>query len=738
MLSTYHLRTTNPTTGYNGLKLCMTINNRLFIYSIACWLVCVLVHPYHAAASRIDSLQKVLTTKTLPDSTIVNLYVAIAWEYKNKNINIDSIEAYANKGIKLAEKAKFTLGTARCHIMLGTALLLHDDYDRGTSYLNDALSYFEKQPDSKELNEILHNLGLSYYKQTKFDLAIQYFERSKTVARNLNTPSRLARAHYYLADIHNEQGNYINALEEYLKALELYEKGGKKNQIANCLTNIATVHAQLKDFKQAQAFIKRSLTYSDVVTNPEETYQNYSNIGYVYGLMKDYPNAEHTFQIGYDLTRTDGNEYWNTVFLTNLAEVYTSTGKNNKAIAAYDEVLKRNEKNQDITFIMSAHSGMGRLLYAQGKKKEGLAHTLEAYRITKENGLKRLVMETAAELAKCYEESGDYKQALVFNKIYTAYSDSLFSESNNKKLQQLQFDYELEKKQRQIDNLQKNKEIQTATATKQRILSTSLFVGLVLLSIIMLQVYRSKLTERKSKEILQLQATKLEELNQFKDKIFSVLSHDLRSPVNSFTAAVHMLNEREITPEEYELMKPEINSQVNALNLLLDNVLFWAKSHIQEQKIAHVTKTDLYELVMENINILEGMAARKNITITNHVHAATYAWCDAGQINIVLRNILMNAIKYTNADGSINLQAHTRKDAIAIAVTDTGIGMEAEVVANLFATQTNKNTYGTDGEKGIGLGLILCYEFVKTNNGTIEVESTPGVGSTFTLVLPKA
>jgi len=280
--------------------------------------------------------------------------------------------------------------------------------------------------------------------------------------------------------------------------------------------------------------------------------------------------------------------------------------------------------------------------------------------------------------------------------------------------------------------------LQTATATKQRILSTSLFVGLVLLFIIMLQVYRSKLTERKSKETLQLQANKLEELNQFKDKIFSVLSHDLRSPVNSFTAAVHMLNDGYITIEEYEQMKPEINSRVNALNLLLDNVLFWAKSHIQEQKIAHVTKTDLYELVMDNINILQGMAERKNITITNNVCVGTYAWCDAGQINIVLRNILMNAIKYTNADGSINLQAHTRKDAIAIAVTDTGIGMPAEVVANLFATQTNKNTYGTDGEKGIGLGLILCHEFVKTNNGTIEVESTPGVGSTFTLVLPKA
>jgi len=716
----------------------MTTKNRLFFYSIACLLVCVLLTPYHSLASRIDSLQNVLTTKSIPDSTRVNLYVAIAWEYKNKSLNIDSIEAYANKGIALASKIKYPIGTARCHIMLGTALLLNDDYDRGTAYLNDALSYFEKQPDSKELNEILHNLGLSYYKQTKLDLAIQYFERSKKVAKNISTPSRLARAHFYLADIHNEQGNYINALEEYLHALELYEKGGKKNQISNCLTNIATVHAQLKDFKQAQDFIKRSLTYSDVVTNPEETYQNYANIGYVYGLMKDYPNAEHTYQQGYDLTKTDGNEYWNTVFLSNLAEVYTSTGKTNKAIAAYDEVLKRNEKNQDVTFTLAAQSGIGKLLYSQGKKKEAIAHLLEAYRITKENGLKRLVMETAVDLAMYYEEIGDYKQSLIFHKIHNLYSDSLFSESNNKKLQQLQFNYELEKKQRQIDNLQKNKEIQTATATKQTIISTSLLIGMLLLSIIMLQVYRSKLSERKSKETLQLQATKLEELNQFKDKIFSVLSHDLRSPVNSFTAAVHMLNEKEITPEEYEIMKPEINSRVNALNLLLDNVLFWAKSHIQEQKIAHIAKTDLYELVLENINMLHDMAERKCIHITNNVCAATYALCDAGQINIVLRNILMNAIKYTNAEGNITLQAHILKDTVAISVTDTGIGMTADVVENLFATQTNKNTYGTDGEKGIGLGLILCHEFVKANNGTIEVTSIPGKGSTFTLILPKA
>lgn len=403
----------------------MTTKKRLSIYSVACWLVCVLLTPLHSSASRIDSLQNVLANKYLPDSSKVNLYVAIAWEYKNKSVNIDSIEAYANKGIALASKAKYQLGTARCHIMLGTALLLNEDYDRGTSYLNEALSYFEKQPDSKELNEILHNLGLSYYKQTKFDLAIQYFERSKKVAKNTNTPSRLARAHFYLADIHNEQGNYINALSEYLHALELYEKSGKKNQVSNCLTNIATVHAQLKDFKQAKEFIDRSLTYSDVVTNPEETYQNYANIGYVYGLMKDYPNAEKIYQQGYDLTQKDGNEYWNTVFLANLAEVYTNTNRAEKAIATYAEVLKRNEKNQDVTFIMSAHSGMGRLLYAQGKKKEAIAHLLEAYRITKENGLKRLVMETAVDLATYYEDIGDYKQALIFHKIHNVYSDSL-------------------------------------------------------------------------------------------------------------------------------------------------------------------------------------------------------------------------------------------------------------------------------------------------------------------------
>jgi signal transduction histidine kinase len=98
----------------------------------------------------------------------------------------------------------------------------------------------------------------------------------------------------------------------------------------------------------------------------------------------------------------------------------------------------------------------------------------------------------------------------------------------------------------------------------------------------------------------------------------------------------------------------------------------------------------------------------------------------------------MNAIKYTRPCGSISLHTNSIKDTVAISVTDTGIGMPADIVDNLFATQTNKNTFGTDGEKGIGLGLILCHEFVKANNGSINVTSTPGEGSTFTLVLPKA
>ncbi|MBE2290572.1 MAG: tetratricopeptide repeat protein [Chitinophagaceae bacterium] len=707
--------------------------------------ILAIASPQKSIAGRTDSLKKILQTTAVADTSRAQALLGMAWEYKNKNTNTDSIRHYAGAALKLSAKIGYTRGEALGNMYEGIADVLDQNYEKAQANLMKALAVMEKQPPSKDVNELLHNIGLVYYMQTKFPEAIAYFERSKKSAKDIGNDSRVARAYFYLGDIYNDIGNFAASLKEYLGALKIYETLGATNSASNCYTNIATLYAQLKDFDKAREYVAKSMKSFETSTNQQEVYQNYANIGFVYSLMQDYTRALELFNRGLKLTDSMGDEYWNTVFLTNVAETYTTTKQPAKALAAYEEVLKRQKTVPDVNFVLSAHSGMGRILFEQGKKKEGVAHLQEALKLMQQTGQKKLAMETSGELANMYEATGDYKKALELSHTYERYKDSIFNADNERKIQKIQYDHDLEKKQLQIRELKKTHDIQASFAKKLEIALGILIVSKVLLITMLVLFYRKKRSEKRAKEKvqgqkeqLQLQASRLEELNHFKDKTFSVLSHDLRGPINSITAAIQMLNNKQLTAEEYDMLKPDINNQLSTLNLLLDNVLMWARSYMQETKASDPAPTDIAQLIGSNLSLLGETAERKQITLSGTTGAPVMAFCDGGQINIVLRNLIMNALKFTGAGGTVSVQCTSANGKVRIAVTDTGVGMDAEQLESLFTAKDGRNTYGTEGERGIGLGLLLCHEFVRVNDGTIEVQSEKGKGSTFTVTLPAA
>ncbi len=721
------------------MPLCRIVKILSFLAAVA-----LIVASPDTYGRKTDSLRTVLASDSIDDTTRVLVLADLAWEHKNHNTNPDSVLYYANKGLSLSQKLNYSRGTAICNLDEGMAYTLQSRYSESLAALKSALTYFEHGPPCKELNETYHNIALTYYLQTKLEDALVYFERSLTVAKDVNS-SRLARAHYYLADVHNELGNYTDALQHYLEALSLYENGNKRSAVSNCYTNIATVYAHLKDSAKCEEYVNMSLKMFADVDNPEERYQNYTNIGIVYSVLENYPKALILFEKGLKLTDSLHDSYWNSVFLLNIAEVYTKTGKTDKAIATYNEVLNWNGAIDDVNFTLAAHSGIGRVLFNKGKTREGIAHMQQTFALVKKNKLKRLIMETASELSEMYEKQGDYPNALKYNRIFHSYKDSIYNESNDKKIQQLQFDYELEKKEREIDKLVKNEEIQEVKNQKEAIIEWSLIAGILGLAVIALMQYRSsrsqKETNRKilaQKDEIQKQATKLEELNNFKDKTFSVLSHDLRGPINSITTTIKMLNDKDISEEDYAELTPEINSQLNSLNLLLDNVLLWAKSHMREDIENTPDSVNLYELTQDNIDLLADAAKRKDIKINNNIDKTVNAYCNKGQVDVVMRNLVMNAIKYTNQNGIINIGGRQEGTNVQFSIEDNGVGMSPKQLNELFRVNTDGNTYGTAGEKGAGLGLLLCQEFIESNHGTIEAESEQGVGSKFTVTLPSS
>ena len=234
---------------------------------------------------------------------------------------------------------------------------------------------------------------------------------------------------------------------------------------------------------------------------------------------------------------------------------------------------------------------------------------------------------------------------------------------------------------------------------------------------------------------------KLRDLNAAKDKLFSIIAHDLKNPFNAILGYSGLLQERatSLDAEKVEYFASIINSSASQTLLLLDNLLDWAR---MQQGTLRFTPRNLLLYAVSNqvIESIGDSARHKNIRIVNHIPTQTSAFADEGMLTVVIRNLMTNAIKFTNSGGSVEISAAANHDKVQVSVTDTGVGISKESIDKLFKISSSISTPGTNNEKGTGIGLSLCKEFVERHGGKIWVESEVGKGSVFhfTLPIPKA
>ncbi|MFC2152056.1 sensor histidine kinase, partial [Bacteroidota bacterium] len=249
---------------------------------------------------------------------------------------------------------------------------------------------------------------------------------------------------------------------------------------------------------------------------------------------------------------------------------------------------------------------------------------------------------------------------------------------------------------------------------------------------------KNKVLSQQKKEI-QTVALELEKANQTKDKFFSIIAHDLKSPFNSILGFSELLlnNYKNYDDDKKEKFLNLIKSSSQSAFTLLENLFTWARAQTGEMQFSP-KKLDIKSVIIDVISSTEGSAKQKEIRLINNVNANEFVYGDNNMIGTVLRNLLSNAIKFTNRNGTITVSASTKADNgfIEISVSDTGVGMDKNQVDNLFRIDKNTSTIGTEHEEGTGLGLILCKEFAEKHRGTINVESEFGKGSTFYFSIP--
>jgi len=249
-----------------------------------------------------------------------------------------------------------------------------------------------------------------------------------------------------------------------------------------------------------------------------------------------------------------------------------------------------------------------------------------------------------------------------------------------------------------------------------------------------IDITNQKLAEQELKE----SETRLRELNGTKDKFFSIIAHDLKSPFNSIIGFSNLLV-RQIEEKDYAAIERYAgiiqNSSLQAMDLLT-NLLEWSRS--QTGRIVFTPENiDLTALIRQSIEFVYSSSQQKSITICSEILVNRPVWADKAMINTILRNLISNAIKFTKAGGEIVVSARQMSNEVVLSVSDNGVGMDKESISKLFRIDQNHSTLGTENEKGTGLGLLLCKEFVEKHGGRIWVGSAPGNGSKFSISIPE-
>jgi two-component system sensor histidine kinase/response regulator len=471
------------------------------------------------------------------------------------------------------------------------------------------------------------------------------------------------------------------------------------------------------------------------------------------------------FQRSITIAKQQGNVQEIALPLDGISYILLEQGEHEQALANANYLLNLAQKFQNRTDKIYAYKLLAEVHEARGEFQAAIENASKSYDLARQTGAKLEIKYLSELLASCYRSLGIYEKAYEYQAVHLAYQDSLYSLEKRKIISNLELTRtEIENEMLKKENELKLAQIETNEAIIDRQMAYAITVSLVsaLLFGVIVILYRVNLQRKKSNRLLsdqkeeitqnnaqltqlnntlkqqqhqlQQQNEELERLNDIKNKLLSIISHDFRSPLSSLQGVINILNSQSLSPEEIKQIFDALSTKVQNTTNMLDNLLKWTRNQMQGIRVQPEYFT-LLNLVEDVINSLAILAEKKGVVLRHHITEPLLVYADPEMIRMVVRNLISNAIKFTVQGDTVTVKAEpTRDDKVVISVIDTGLGISPKDKEKLFQLKDH-TTYGTANEKGTGLGLILCKDFVEKNGGEIWVKSEERQGSTFYFTL---
>ncbi|MCX6237482.1 MAG: ATP-binding protein [Bacteroidia bacterium] len=562
--------------------------------------------------------------------------------------------------------------------------------------------------------------------------AITIGKESLEMAKEVEYAKGEAQILNYLGICYLRLNDSPTATEYFYKALLFSDSLNIDVEKGYALNNIASSLMAEGENRQALIFARKALTLQTQNKDKKGIAYAMIRLSDVYRNLQQNDSLLIAAQTAYKLLIELGMKENSLIALKNIGRAWEGEKQYDKALKCYLEIVnsisisKSTERNVYVDLAR---------IYNLLKLPEQAIFYGERW-LAAEKG-NELILK---QMANSYALKDDWKKAFRFAQMRMAVMDSIAKEEKLSQIKNLQILYATREKEKENVNLKAKLNIRNLF-----VLALSIIIILIGLLLLILQskknqqIRLNKLLNQQNEEI-SIQRDHLKELNQTKDKLFSIIAHDLRGPIGSTYTFLELLALRESDFTKKELLEnlALLKDSSKATFKLLENLLTWARAQ-RGEIVFNPLQINLFNLVKSNIDLFLSTAENKKIIIANEIDPDLIFEFDQEMINTVIRNLISNAVKYTSADGIVTISAKEIDDSVEINIKDTGIGMDSETAGILFVTNPNRTRKeGTKGEKGTGLGLILCNEFIRKHGGNIWVESKPGKGSTFKFSLPRS
>ncbi len=601
------------------------------------------------------------------------------------------------------------------------------------------LSFMERhQQDLNKADQItLYNkLGNYYRYKSVFAKAVINHQKALELAQELKDTVQIVQVANQLGTDYRRIGTLANAAKAHFLAMKTAEAYSQKETIKGkklrsfSLNGIGNIYKIMGKGHEAYGYFKRSAKLDKEIDNKLGMAMNFVTMGSVMEYQGKLDSAFLFYKKALHYDSLVNSTTGIAICHNKIGHLLIEQKQWNNALTHYQIALQILNKKHDVWNKLRTQNAIAYIFIKTEKYDEANLILNDIKQVARDRKMYRYLSETNYLLASLHKVKKNYKQAAELFRESIVYSDSLNRINSRRKVIDARVQFEQEMSNHRIQDLNREKELEKSNS--ERKLITSIII-VVLLLVLLILVYFLFLTQRKNNKAL----TKS---NQLRDRLFSIISHDLKAPVIAQKVAIDNIVNFLIQDTKNEellsfcnILRENTENQIS----VIENMMHW--TNLQTDKIKYTPQViDIVPIINDELKLYKIPALQKNIEWEKEMPKSCIVYADKQMISIVIRNLINNAIKFTHEKGTIKVVCKCNTNNVSVEIIDSGVGMSKEQIAALYTKEQKiQINFGTKGEKGTGLGLILCKDLLEQNQSRLRINSIVGKGTTMQFSLNK-